>query len=125
MKLRIKGNSIRLRLTQSEVQRLISGEAIQETTRFSLVDEFNYAIELWHLEIFQANFENGKLTVFVPTTEAKKWAETDQVSMEYLQPNDVDGLKILIEKDFACLAERPGEDERDNFPHPQMGSNRC
>jgi hypothetical protein len=31
-------------------------------------------------------------------------------------------LRITLEKDFACLAPREGEDESDNFPHPQAGS---
>ena len=35
--------------------------------------------------------------------------------------DDGDLLKILVEKDFACLAPREGEDETDMYPHPQEG----
>jgi hypothetical protein len=28
-------------------------------------------------------------------------------------------LGILVEKDFACLAPREGEDESDMYPHPE------
>ena len=34
-------------------------------------------------------------------------------------------LAILVEKDFACLAPREGEDESDMFPHPDAGSSAC
>ncbi len=32
-------------------------------------------------------------------------------------------LTLLLEKDFACLVEREGEDESDMFPHPHAGQN--
>ena len=34
-------------------------------------------------------------------------------------------LNILVEKDFACLAPREGEDESDMFPHPLEGQESC
>jgi hypothetical protein len=34
-------------------------------------------------------------------------------------------LKILVEKDFACLAPREGEDESDMFPHPKAATDGC
>lgn len=125
MKIRIKGNSIRLRLSQSEVNALAKGEAILERTQFSLVDAFEYAVELWHLKVAEAKFENGRITVFLPEEAIAKWAGTEEVSLSYLQENESDGLRILVEKDFACLAEREGEDESDNFPHPKTGEMKC
>jgi hypothetical protein len=34
-------------------------------------------------------------------------------------------LNILVEKDFACLAPRAGEDERDMYPHPNADEAQC
>jgi hypothetical protein len=35
------------------------------------------------------------------------------------QPAAADAeLRIVVEKDFACLTAREGEDESDNFPNP-------
>jgi hypothetical protein len=52
----------------------------------------------------------------------KKWASTEQVSIAADESLDGgDFLKILVEKDFACLAPRDGEDEADMFPHPLEG----
>src|SRR5690606_8517382 len=115
----------RLRLSQSEVSALAKGEAILERTQFSLVDAFEYAVELWHLNVAEAKFENGRITVFLPEEAIVRWAGTEEVSLSYLQENESDGLRIFVEKDFACLAEREGEDESDNFPHPKTGEMKC
>ena len=46
-----------------------------------------------------------------------------QVSISAEQNLDGGGhLTILIEKDFACLAPRDGEDESDMFPNPTQGN---
>jgi hypothetical protein len=34
-------------------------------------------------------------------------------------------LSILVEKDFACLSPREGEDEMELFPHPLKGRDTC
>ncbi len=34
-------------------------------------------------------------------------------------------LDILVEKDFACLTKREGEDESDMYPHPEAGAQSC
>ncbi|MGH8167708.1 MAG: DUF7009 family protein [Woeseiaceae bacterium] len=41
------------------------------------------------------------------------------------QPLDGDELSILVEKDFACLAPREGEDDSDKFPNPLEGKATC
>ena len=47
---------------------------------------------------------------------------SEQVSIEADEAlDDGDSLKILVEKDFACLAPREGEDETDMYPHPLEG----
>ena len=58
----------------------------------------------------------------LPEAEVRQWASTEQVSIAANETlDDGDLLKILVEKDFACLAPREGEDESDIFPHPQEG----
>jgi hypothetical protein len=41
-----------------------------------------------------------------------------QVTLAQVQSAGGADLNITLEKDFACLAPRAGEDESDNFPHP-------
>lgn len=39
---------------------------------------------------------------------------------DQLALGDGSTLRVLIEKDFACLTERVDEDELDNFPNPNV-----
>ena len=110
MKLRIKGNTIRLRLTQSEVAAVVRGDAVVETT--SLPRTFSYALETAGEEI-GASFANGRMTVNVPHAVAVRWGNTEEVSLRGREG----GVEILVEKDFACLVPREGENP-DAFPNP-------
>jgi hypothetical protein len=122
MKLRIKGNSIRFRLTQSEVQEFDQTGIIEE--RMHCPGQlFRYKLQASDNQPFSLEIAPFNLTVFIPVSQVKQWAGSDQVAMETRQLSDQDHeLKILIEKDFACLTDRPWEDESDNFPHPDAGS---
>ena len=54
------------------------------------------------------------------------WANSEQVSISGEQVlDDGEKLNILVEKDFACLAPREGEDESDMFEHPEKGRVNC
>jgi hypothetical protein len=60
MKLRIYGDSIRLRLKINEVSRIATGESIVETTR--LPDSvLIYSLEVSETDGFSATFSDGKL----------------------------------------------------------------
>ena len=123
MKLRIRGNSQRFRLTQGEVARLLAKDRVSESVNFSsaTADMLTYSLEACeHATQPSAHFGNGEILVNVPTQLVESWANTNQVGIEYTQPLDEGrGLQIAIEKDFQCLQPRPGEDQSDNFPHPQ------
>lgn len=111
MKLRIKGDAIRLRLTQSEVAAVANGDAVVETT--SLPQPFTYALETSG-ETIGAAFTDGRMTVNIPRTVAARWASTEEVSLR----GGAGGVEILVEKDFACLVPREGEGDSDAFPNP-------
>ena len=73
-----------------------------------------------------ARFSGSELTVTLPEADVRAWAETDRVSIAAEQAlADGQVLKILVEKDFACLTPREGEDESDMFPHPLEGRETC
>lgn len=119
MKLRIKGNSIRLRLTQTDVSKFITDGKLVETVEFGNATDPKFYYELLVSETAEnvcAEFNNGTISVLVPKNTAKNWANTERVG---IAGDENSKLKILIEKDFACLAPREGEDESDNFPHPK------
>lgn len=125
MKLRLKNNSIRLRLTQNETERFAATGRVEETIDFSVEknEKFVYALEASAgANEISAKFENHRITVFVPKNQADEWTKTAQISME--NASAIGGnktLRLLIEKDFACLKPRAGEDDTDAFPNPLEG----
>lgn len=122
MKLRVRNNSVRLRLTQSEVAAFAADGSVAETIEFGLNpdDCLIYALEKSSAQTIGADFRNGKITIFVPRTQAENWTNTNEIGIEAeAEIGNGKTLKILIEKDFACLDRRAGEDDRDAFPHPE------
>ena len=120
MKLRLRGNSLRLRLTQREVNDLVAVGSVEEKTAFGPGASLSYAIALGEVPTVGASFDAGAIRVTVPFAEARAWATSDRVGIEAEQATATAGepLRLLIEKDFACLKPRTGEDDRDAFPNP-------
>lgn len=121
MKLRTTGRSIRLRLNQDDVRKFAETGIVEETITFgsSAGSTFGYRLVRSDRPALTSSFDNGFITVAVPTAEARNWTETDRVGIEAICSNGVsEGLSILIEKDFACLTPRVGDDDKDAFPHP-------
>lgn len=127
MKLRIKDNAVRLRLTRSEVDSLRESGVVAAKTGFPGGREFRYQVESSPASVKPAAFyADNTLTVRLPEAAVLAWATSEQVSMPGEQILDDGGqLQVLVEKDFACLAPREGEDESDMYPHPQAGEQAC
>ncbi len=118
MKIRIKGNSVRLRLSQSDVNRLRLTGMIHEETLF-VDSRFIYKLMRSNEhDAIAASFENGAITVFLPNTQFDDFVNTQQVGCGGdMKIGDADKLSILVEKDFKCL-DNTLEDQSDNFPNP-------
>jgi hypothetical protein len=69
-----------------------------------------------------ASFRDGVVEVLIPEGKAREWCLTSLVTLAHEQSLPHGALRITLEKDFACLAAREGEDESDNFPHPDAES---
>jgi hypothetical protein len=128
MKLRIKGNSIRMRLTQTEIKKIAEGKAVQETLSFGGGTHLIYSLVPSHeTQAIHASFEQREIRVHLPIDASKAWASSDQISLKHHQAIERDQLFILIEKDFLCLKPRQHEveDESDLFPNPNEAHGRC
>lgn len=128
MKLRILNNSIRLRLSQSEVSELAERKPVSATTQFPGGTTFSYCVEpKVGIGDVQASFVDGQITVSIPTEGAYFWAVNDRAITLRSNCSLPDGgeLDILVEKDFKCLTDRPHEDESDLYPHPKQGDVAC
>ncbi|MBS1524250.1 MAG: hypothetical protein JST19_01295 [Bacteroidetes bacterium] len=113
MKIRIKGNAIRYRLTKSDVATIIKNERLEEHTEFGHGATFIYALQATHDYDLSATFRDNRITLFVPHTMIDQLANTDEVGFENVQGK----LFLLVEKDFTCL-DNVAEDQGDNYPNP-------
>jgi hypothetical protein len=125
MKLRIRGNSIRLRLTKSEVAQFAETGSVEEIVEFGVREDqrFMYSLSIsTEIDSVCAILENKRISVLVPKSQAVQWKDTNEIGIRGAQLlDDEKTLQLLIEKDFACLDDRPGEDDSDAFPHPEIG----
>jgi len=123
MKLRIKGASLRVRLTQAEVRTLERDGQVEEHVPFAARRQLTYRLRRDPKAArIHATLEGGVVEICLPEALAREWCAGDQVTLAERQVLPEGALQITIEKDFACLAPRSDEDESDNFPHPQAGS---
>jgi len=124
VKLRIRDNSIRLRLARGEVDALRDAGLVSARTGFPGGREFQYVVESSPASVNPgAFFSDSIVTVRLPETAVLAWANAEQVSIVGEQRlDDGEPLTILVEKDFACLAPREGEDDSDMYPHPSADS---
>ncbi|MCK0188973.1 hypothetical protein [Arenibacter sp. F20364] len=120
MKIRIKGNSIRFRLTKMEVETFSRVGFYEEKTEFR--DQiFKYVLKskgkIPHLE---ADFKNDTITMYLPEKDKLIWANSDRVGFQHtIVMENGKELFLLLEKDFVCLDETI-EDQSDNYPNPLL-----
>lgn len=118
MKLRISGNSLRLRLTRSEVEEFAATGSYENSIGLT-GGTLTYRLERTGAATLTASLSGSTITVRVPGTAADQWTNGDEVGIE---ASENGGLTIVIEKDFACLKPREGEDTDDHYPHPATGA---
>lgn len=112
MKLRLRANTIRLRLIQSEVERLSKGDSITET--LPTQRPFSYTVTPASVDELEAAFEGDTLVIRVPSDWAAGWFQSPDVGRQA----STAGLDILIEKDWACTTPRTGIDNEGTYPNP-------
>ena len=120
MKLRILENSIRLRLTQSEVATFGEHGRVVAQTQFRPGESLTYALEASdRVDHMAAQYEDERITILVPSASVSGWVDTNQVSLEGEQRiEEGEVMTILIEKDFKCLHGPADRVEADAFPNP-------
>ena len=102
MKIRIKGNTIRYRLTKTEVAALADKGVLEEKTEF-INGTLQYAITQTEGAELSADFNQNTITLYVPKAALQQWADTEQVGIDgnMWLPNGSE-LHLLLEKDFKC-----------------------
>ncbi|NNE76398.1 MAG: hypothetical protein HKN31_04930 [Pricia sp.] len=120
MKIRIKGNSIRIRITKSEVSHFCNVGFVEEKTNFNTA-VFTYAISKEEgLESFVATFLENTITFKLPEKMVMNWDTNEKVGFQSeMTLHNGEKLSLLLEKDFTCLENRE-EDQSDNYPNPKL-----
>jgi hypothetical protein len=123
MKLRIKGDSLRLRIAPSEMARLLETGRIEETVHFGMRDEarLTYALEHAAEDAVAVRHEGTGVTVILPSPAARAWAGGDDVGVYGTVAVSSGSLEIAVEKDWACL-DKSDADNADTFPNPLQGA---
>lgn len=117
MKLRIQGNSIRFRLSQSEVSSFGQAGSCESEIEFPNGESLIY--RLVSSSDFRSGLINNTLTLLLPSELVQRWVNTEEVGISTeLNLDNGKKLSILVEKDFQCLTER-ADDESDLFPNPK------
>ncbi|MBT8300510.1 MAG: hypothetical protein KJO63_04210 [Maribacter sp.] len=120
MKIRIKENSVRFRLTPSEVKKFCEEGQIEKVTQFNSTTLI-YGVKQQEIEHLQVDFNDNAITLNVPATFAKEWFENDVVGIDHTEVlSDGGSFFLLLEKDFACL-DNTHEDQSDKYPNPKAG----
>ena len=125
MKLRIKGNSLRLRVSRSELARLVGGSRIEETIQFTPACEsrFTYALDsALQGSPIRVNYGPQKITVVLAHEKVLTWSSESEIGVYGTVDIGSSGqLEIIVEKDFACL-DRSDEENQDTFANPHAGA---
>ena len=124
MKLRLRENSIRLRLLQSEVVQLREIGNVSETIVFGInpAENLTYSLRVSEdADEISAQMTDNQIEVFLPLNAAEIWVDTNEVGLYAEQKTgDLTTLKIIVEKDFVCVERPTDADNRDAFPHPKI-----
>ena len=112
MKIRIKSNSVRCRLTRSDVAGLVGNGYLEDSVNFD-AQKLVYALKIMDEGQLSAGFNDNTVTLFMPRNMISELAETDKTGFE----NNNGELYLLVEKDFTCL-DSVAEDQSDNYPNP-------
>jgi hypothetical protein len=118
MKLRIQGNSLRLRLNRSDVEQFRTSGVCAESLRFDSNSQLTYTLETSsQLTAMEVRYLQDCIRVLLPLDMAEEWAGSDRISLSLSRAG---GTSLLIEKDFQCLHrdETNSVEDADAFPNP-------
>lgn len=111
MKIRLFGDSVRVRLTQVEVEALAAGGAIESVIPFAgealacMIQPSDGPLEAHHA--------SGRITIMVPREGTANWAASMDEGM-YATGR----LRLAIEKDYRCIHKPDSPDNAGTFPNP-------
>ena len=92
MKLRIRGNSIRLRLGKSEVAQLAKDGRVEESIQFSAVpkSQLSYTLVTSPIEKeISAQLADYEIKIILPEGMARGWANSEHIGLKHVDRKSV------------------------------------
>ena len=117
MKLRIRENALRIRITQSELSQLGNGNKIESTIHFPNDSLLSYNIKYGNQEDTSILFADSTILISLGSFDVETLLEESNVGIQSMHTTSTGTLDLLIEKDFSCLHNR-GIEDLDTFPNP-------
>jgi hypothetical protein len=113
-----------VRLDRRDIEGLIDRCRIDAAVRFGPGSglAFSYAVEVGAAPRNRptASYVAGRLSIVIDRDDAEAWRDGDRVGFDHEQVVDGGVVRVLLEKDFACLDRPVGEESDDAwaFPNP-------
>ena len=119
MKIRIKGNSIRIRIVKTELDTFGKDGILEERTDFGNAALIYRLQSKQGIQQLEAAMEDNIITLYVPEEMKQEWVNTNVVGYNNnMELGNGKKLFLLLEKDFKCLDAEVLEDQSDNFDNP-------
>lgn len=122
MKLRIRENTLRIRLTKSELERIGADNYIESSIQFPNGTRLTYGLQHEDITDTRIEYRNNEIQIAISNLDLQTLLEEANVGIQSIHTTDTGTLDLLIEKDFTCLHPR-GVEDADTFPNPNRKEN--
>jgi hypothetical protein len=120
MKLRVSDNTVRFRISQSELSELKAFLPVQLMVDFPAQAQLSCQLIPSKVDTLGCTFSSSTISIFIPESTIAGWISSTSVKLEKtLDLENGKELFILVEKDFKRLSNRAKEDESDLFTNPR------
>ncbi|HVJ85005.1 MAG TPA: hypothetical protein VM452_05125 [Caulifigura sp.] len=119
MKLRIHGQTIRVRIDQHDLEQLLRDGRVTDETRFG--DEpdrcFSCLLEIAGPpnSLPGVDYDRGRFVIQLGRDTANDWRNADLVGFKTTREEGGRMIRLMLEKDFACLDRPVGEEREDAY----------
>jgi hypothetical protein len=101
MKLRIRGQQLRIRTDPEEMRTLASAGCIEDSIQLAPGRPLIYRLTIAAAaSTLGVAFEDNLIEVRIPEEQARRWCSTDLVGLSGTQRSDAVELRVSLEKDF-------------------------
>ena len=101
MKLRIRGQQLRIRTDPEEMRALASTGCIEDRIELGPNRALIYRLSIARgQQAIRVAFDDNVIEVRLPEESAKQWCSTDLIGLSGTQQNGAVELEVSVEKDF-------------------------